>query len=229
MFESLPYTMNEDFFVLYSTDIHDPDYLIYDIENRPDCDIRRPWFMVKDFMECEAIKCYQCSNREACSKDIDAAVLGTSPFVPKCKNAKWLYRLESRDPNNGLWYNSRNEFVCGIAAAPNCTTKDMPMGWDERYHKDGKVWNSSCSNLGDILHWIDPESAKILMSKGFTFAKYLATEYVEYDKETTFAIETSLMREEIDIEMIFPRNKNKPLNEHDEFRRRYVQWNSSSQ
>lgn len=25
--------------------------------------------------------------------------------------SKWLYRLEAEDPNNGLWYNSDNEYV----------------------------------------------------------------------------------------------------------------------
>ena len=27
------------------------------------------------------------------------------------KEAKWLYRLESKTPENGLWYNSNNELV----------------------------------------------------------------------------------------------------------------------
>ena len=26
---------------------------------------------------------------------------------------KWLYRLEAIDKNNGLWYNSKNEYVWG--------------------------------------------------------------------------------------------------------------------
>ena len=27
------------------------------------------------------------------------------------KEPKWLYRLESRDPNNGLWYNIKGEKI----------------------------------------------------------------------------------------------------------------------
>ena len=52
--------------------------------------------------------------------------------------AKWLYRLESTNPKNGLWYNEDNELVWGIGKLPNCQTKDLPMGYDERYHKDGR-------------------------------------------------------------------------------------------
>ena len=44
----------------------------------------------------------------------------------KCE-PKWLYRLESRDPENGLWYNLKNQPVWGIGQLPNCETKDLPM------------------------------------------------------------------------------------------------------
>ena len=33
---------------------------------------------------------------------------------------KWLYRLESEDPNNGLWYNSNGDFVWGISVVEDC-------------------------------------------------------------------------------------------------------------
>lgn len=29
------------------------------------------------------------------------------------KKSKWLYRLEAINENNGLWYNSKNEYVWG--------------------------------------------------------------------------------------------------------------------
>ena len=49
---------------------------------------------------------------------------------------KWLYRLESKSKENGLWYNSNGEMVWGIGKLPNCKTKDLPMDYDERYHKE---------------------------------------------------------------------------------------------
>ena len=57
--------------------------------------------------------------------------------------AKWLYRLEATNPKNGLWYNEDSELVWGIGKLKNCKTKDLPMGYDERYHKDGRYWYSS--------------------------------------------------------------------------------------
>ena len=116
---------------------------------------------------------------------------------------KWLYRLESTDPNNGLWYNDKNQYVFGIGELPNCKTKDLPMGYDERYHKDGKKWNSSCSNKKDLMHWYSIQDALDLIAKGFVFTRYLATEYVEYDMETTFIKETALAREVINIRDLF--------------------------
>lgn len=45
--------------------------------------------------------------------------------------------------------------------------------------------------------------AKDLIDNGFVFTRYLATEYVEYENETTFIKDTSLAREVIDIEELF--------------------------
>lgn len=116
---------------------------------------------------------------------------------------KWLYRLESIDPAKGLWYNLNNELVWMIGELKNCKTKDLPMGYDERYHKDGRNWFSSCSQKEDLTHWYSLEDAQILIAQGFVFTRYLATEYVEYEMETTFIKETALAREVIDITELF--------------------------
>ena len=113
---------------------------------------------------------------------------------------KWLYRLESKAKDNGLWYDSNNNYVWGIGKLEGCQTKDLPMGYDERYHKDGKNWFSSCSNSEDLAHWYSLEDAKTLIDNGFVFTKYYAVDYVEYPMETTFLKETALRREEIPFE-----------------------------
>ena len=77
------------------------------------------------------------------------------------------------------------------------------MGYDERYHKDGRNWFSSCSNRGDLMHWYSVQDALDILERGFVFTRYLATEYVEYPMETTFIKSTSLAREEIDIRALF--------------------------
>lgn len=115
---------------------------------------------------------------------------------------KWLYRLESTDKDNGLWYNSKGEFCFekGIGSLDDsCKTKSLPMGYDERYRQDGKMWFSSCSNQEDLTHWYSKKDAEELVSKGFVFTKYLAVDYVEYEMETVFLKETALER----VELIF--------------------------
>ena len=119
---------------------------------------------------------------------------------------KWLYRLEATDPDNGLWYNEKNELVWGIGKLPECKTKDLPMGYDERYHKDGRNWYSSCSRKEDLSHWYSLQDAIDLINNGFVFTRYLATEYVEYENETTFIKETSLKREVLNITDIWEDN-----------------------
>ena len=116
---------------------------------------------------------------------------------------KWLYRLEAKSPENGLWYNANSKLVWGIGKIPGCKTKDLPMDYDERYHKDGLNWFSSCSREEDLSHWYSLEDAKQLIANGFVFTKYLAVDYVEYELETTFLKETALQRVELNIEDIW--------------------------
>ena len=116
---------------------------------------------------------------------------------------KWLYRLESTDPAKGLWYNTAGEFCWTIGELPDCETKNLPMGYDERYQKDGRCWYSSCSKPEDLSHWFSLDDALTLMEKGFRFMKYLATEYTEYPLETVFIKDTCLDAQEIDPHSLY--------------------------
>lgn len=116
--------------------------------------------------------------------------------------SKWLYRLEAVDENNGLWYNSKNEYVWGCKDCKG-EAKDLPMGYDPRYHIDGKNWFSSCSNVEDLLHWYSKEDAIFLLEHGFVFTKYLAKDYHEFELETVFLKETAEAREVIDFLSLF--------------------------
>ena len=120
--------------------------------------------------------------------------------------AKWLYRLEYHDGTCGLWYDGSGNwcFERGIGSLDDsCKTKSLPMDYDERYRQDGRSWFSSCSRKEDLLHWYSREDAKRLLSHGFVFTRYLATEYREYDQQTVFIKETCLYREEIDFESLW--------------------------
>ena len=121
------------------------------------------------------------------------------------KQPKWLYRLESTTPDNGLWYDSDGNLVWGIGKLPDCKTKDLPMDYDWRYRQDGRNWFSSCSRKEDLTHWYSLQDALDLIAHGFVFTRYLATEYVEYELETVFIKESCLKREEIDIKELFGR------------------------
>ena len=112
-------------------------------------------------------------------------------------NYKWLWRLDSESPENGLWYNASGDYCFGIGKLEGCKTKDLPMDYDERYRKDGKHWFSSCSNVKDLSHWYSLEDARQLMDNGFVFTRYFAKDYVEYENQTCFLKETALVREVI--------------------------------
>ena len=119
------------------------------------------------------------------------------------KTPKWVYRIESNQSEHGLWYNADGEWTWDIGKVPGCETKDLPMGYDERYRKDGKAWFSSCSQKEDLTHWFSRSDVEWLKRYGFAAYKYLAREYVEYKFETTFIKETCLDRHEISLDELF--------------------------
>ena len=40
------------------------------------------------------------------------------------KQPKWMYRLESTTPDNGLWYDSDGNLVWGIGKLPDCISAE---------------------------------------------------------------------------------------------------------
>lgn len=119
------------------------------------------------------------------------------------KSPKWVYRLESKNPKNGLWYDSSGRFCFGIGKLKDCKTKNLPMEYDKRYHVHGLNWFSSCSKKEDLMHWYSLENALELIKRDFVFTRYLVQDYIEYELETVFLKETALKREEINIEELF--------------------------
>lgn len=119
------------------------------------------------------------------------------------KEPKWLYRMEAKDDDNGLWYNASGEYVFGLGDIENCPTQGLYMGYDERYQKDGKDWFSACTNVSDLNHWYSEENAEDLLKNGFVFTKYLAVDYVEYEKETVFLKKTALDRVELTLGEVY--------------------------
>ena len=146
-------------------------------------------------------------SHHASTVEIDECIDWLNGLVPP----KWLYRLEYKDGTCGLWYNGEGKwcFEQGIGSLIGCKTKNLPMDHDERYKQDGRDWFSSCSNKEDLLHWYSLDDAEELIRKGFVFTRYLATEYHEYENETVFIKDSSLVREEIDIFELF--GKTKPI------------------
>lgn len=110
--------------------------------------------------------------------------------------------MEATEPKNGLWYNMDNEYVWGCKDCKG-DAKNLPMGYDPRYHIDGKNWVSSCSRIEDLLHWYSKEDAQYLLEHGFKFYKYLANDYHEFELETVFLKETAAERVEIDFISLF--------------------------
>lgn len=115
----------------------------------------------------------------------------------------WVYRLESLDPKNGLWYNADGEFVHGISKVAGCKTAYLPMGYDTRYHSKERNWVSGCLKVEDLAHWFSESDAKQLWALGFRFWMFQAVEYEIYDHEVAFNKETVLQRLRLKFNQVY--------------------------
>lgn len=70
---------------------------------------------------------YNQQKEKHCERSVEISEIDA---VKNKVNTKWVYRLESKSPDNGLWYNTDNKLVWGIGKLPECKTKDLPMDYD---------------------------------------------------------------------------------------------------
>ena len=120
---------------------------------------------------------------------------------------RWFYRIEAISPDKGLWYNDHTDWVFdeGIALTKNSSSIELPMDYDPRYRKDGRLWHSACEDKEKMKYWFDPVDAHYLLSNGYRLYRYLATEYHIYENEVCFIKATALKRIPLAPEVVFGR------------------------
>lgn len=117
---------------------------------------------------------------------------------------KTIYRIENPQSKHGMWYNENAELDPIIQTlCPTSKSKDLPMDYNEKHRKDGKVWNSAGRSIEEMNYWFSKEDAINLCNNGFKLFEFVVTEYQELEHEILFTREGVISQKEIHIDLVW--------------------------
>lgn len=114
-----------------------------------------------------------------------------------------IYRIENEATNHGMWYRLDGTYDPFIKTLTEGISKDLPMGYNERYSKDGLKWFSGCGNIEDMKHWFSALDALELHQNGYKLFEFEATQFSVVEYEVMFTKESVVSKKEIPLETIW--------------------------
>lgn len=118
---------------------------------------------------------------------------------------KTIFRIETPEDKNGMWYNKDGVFEKRIhILCPNGLAKDFPMPLNlELHRKDGEIWNSGGKSIENMHQWFTVEDVKSLINNGFKLFQFNVNMFQELENEILFCRKGVLTQKEIDISLIW--------------------------
>lgn len=114
-----------------------------------------------------------------------------------------IWRIENQKTMHGMWYELSGEYNPFIFTLTEGISKNLPMDYNKRYHKDGKKWFSGCNNFEDMRSWFSIKDAYELKRAGYELYEFEATECVVEDNQVLFTREGLKSQKMIPIETIW--------------------------
>lgn len=114
-----------------------------------------------------------------------------------------IYRIENETTNHGMWYRLDGTYDPFIKTLTEGISKDLPMGYNERYSKDSLKWFSGCGNIEDMKHWFSALDALELNQNGYKLFEFEAEQFSIAEHEVMFTREGVISKKEIPLETIW--------------------------
>lgn len=118
-----------------------------------------------------------------------------------------IFRIENEITNHGMWYRLDGTFDPFIKRLTEGKSKNLPMGFDEKFHKENLKWFSGCSNIADMQHWFSDLDAFELSVNGYKLYEFQSKQFIAEEHQTLFTREGILTKKEIPLETIWKINK----------------------
>lgn len=115
-----------------------------------------------------------------------------------------IYRIEIPHANRGMWYNENGELDKEInRLCPDSIAGNIPMPYNPKHRKDGRVWNSAGKSIENMNQWFSREDAETLVNNGFKLYEFVVTEWQELEMEILFTREGVIKQTEIPIDDVW--------------------------
>lgn len=114
-----------------------------------------------------------------------------------------IYRIENEETMHGMWYEEDGTFNPFIYRLTEGKSKDLPMGFHERYSKGGLKWFSGCKSIEDMKHWFSDLDALELFKSGYKLFEMDLSQYIVEENQVIFTREGVLDKREIQLDTIW--------------------------
>jgi hypothetical protein len=118
-----------------------------------------------------------------------------------------IYRIENEKTMHGMWYRGDGTFDPFILRLTEGKSKDLPMGFNERYYKERLKWYSGAGSIEDMQHWFSARDALELYQNGYKLYEFQSKQFNVVEHEIMFTREGILSKQEIPLETIWEINK----------------------
>jgi hypothetical protein len=114
-----------------------------------------------------------------------------------------VYRIENPNTESGMWYNRDGSYNGFVHTLTEGKTADLPMGFCERFGKDGYRWYSAAIDVASMNYWFSPLDAFELKQAGYELYQFEVTQYIIEEFQVSFTREGVVGRTPIPWESIY--------------------------
>jgi hypothetical protein len=108
-----------------------------------------------------------------------------------------LFRIEHGNTGGSMWYNPDGTPNRIVDSLTDKRLAGLPMDFDPRYRRDGKIWQCAAWDIEHLKHWFSPQDMADLIKRGFVINKFNAEEYVREENQVIFTKESITVLEDI--------------------------------
>lgn len=113
-----------------------------------------------------------------------------------------IFRIERTTSGTGMWYDEGGVYNPFIETLTEGRAKELPMGYDERYHEGGHDWYSGCESPESLREWFSERDIVELIAGGFRLVTYTAKHFIVEPTQVIFTKHEAELDEVLAIESI---------------------------
>lgn len=118
-----------------------------------------------------------------------------------------IYRIENEETYHGMWYQldgTYNPFIFNLTEGKS---RNLPMGYHERYSKGGLKWFSGCGDKETMQHWFSNKDAVELFQCGYRLYEFESEQFVVEENQILFTREGVNLKREIPLNTLWDVDK----------------------